>query len=59
MARILIALFTDRESEAPRGSHTALVCERAGDRLRSLRRLFWLKGEQKSFRATRVGVGYM
>lgn len=32
--------------------------EQAGDRLRSLRRLFWLKEEQKGFGATRVSMGY-
>lgn len=32
--------------------------EQAGDRLRSLRRLFWLKEEQKGFGATRLSVGY-
>lgn len=32
--------------------------DQAGGRLRSLRRLFWLKEEQKGFGATRVSVGY-
>lgn len=52
MDRILRGLFTERETEAPRGSRTALSVELAGDRLSTLRGLFWLKEEQKGIRAS-------
>lgn len=58
MERILRALFTERETEAPRGSHTALSVELAGDRLSTLRGLFWLKEEQKGIGAKSVDMSY-
>lgn len=45
--------------QRPQEAVRQLQCvEQAGNRLRSLRRLFWLKEEQKGFGATRVSVGY-